>query len=107
MHAYSEHATLTHLSGCGKVARVWLGLWPSMATRGAGEGEASPVLGARGAEPWTAGSPPHFTDAEKRSSDPGSLAAGERGSRVGRRVLVWGWATFRPVAFCFLPEGRC
>lgn len=57
------HANLTHLSGCSKVAGLRLDLWPSVANWGAGEGKKTRVLGVREAEPWTAGSPAHLTDA--------------------------------------------
>lgn len=78
---------MTHLSGCccsgGGGGRCWLVLWPSVAEVGPGK-RGNRVTGARGAEVWTTGShaaPFHRWVKARR---------GCAGSRVGRRVLVWG-----------------
>lgn len=65
-------------------------------------------MGARRAELRTAGSPAapfHRWGKARRGAQP--PAAGARGSRVGAASPWSGGPTFRPVAFCFLPEGRC
>lgn len=66
------------------------------------------MLDARGAEPWTAGSracpAAPFHRCGKARCEPGPLAVGERGSRVGRRVLVWGAQPSDRWLFAFFPK---